>query len=281
VRHSLVPFPDGDFVVVAIIGAGVVGSAVARSLVRSRRKDHIIVTDVRVDRLKELERYGVTVTTDNRRAAKEADIVILCVKPKDVGNVLEEVRNEVKGKLIISVAASVSLDFLRAAAPEARLARAMPNLGILVQESFTAYCASADVPGEDKSKAERLLSALGKVVEVDERHMDAITALSGCSPAYLAVIMEAMAQAGLEVGLPGELALTASAQTMVGTGKLILEAGKQPSEIKAMVATPGGVTEEGLKELAKVPVQQAVINAVKAGAEKSRKISKNLVGKVT
>jgi len=281
VRQSLVPFPDGDLVVVAIIGAGVVGSAVARSLVRSRWKDHIIVTDVRVDRLKEFERHGVTITTDNRRAAKEADIVILCVKPRDVGNVLEEIRNEVKGKLIISMAASVSLDFLRAAAPEARLARAMPNLGILVQESFTAFCTSADMPGEDKSEAVRLLSALGKVVEVDERHMDAITALSGCSPAYLSVIMEAMVQAGLEVGLPGELALTASAQTMVGTGKLVLEARKQPSEIKAMVATPGGVTEEGLKELVKVPVQEAVINAVKAGAEKSRKISKNLVGKVT
>jgi len=267
--------------VVAVIGAGTIGSAIARSLARSICGDRVIATDVRAELLKELEKAGVNVTTDNRRAAKEAKVIILCVKPRDVRNIIEEMRHEVKGKLVISVAAAVSLKLLRKAAPEARLVRAMPNLAVLVQESFTAYCASPEVTNEDKVVAERLLGILGKVIEIDERQMDAITALSGCSPAYLSIVIEALVRAGVDFGLPKDLALAASAQTMIGTGKLILDAQKEPSEIRAMVATPGGMTEEGLKEMAKYPVEQAFFSAVKVGVEKSKRISESLAGKET
>jgi len=267
--------------IVAVIGAGTIGSAVARNLARSSRGDHVIATDVRVELLEDLKKVGVDVTIDNRRAAKEADVIILCVKPRDARYVIEEIRSEVKDKLVISVAAAISLKLLRKAAPEARLVRAMPNLAVLVQESFTAYCASPEVTGEDKVVAERLLGILGKVVEIDETQMDAITALSGCSPAYLSVVIEALVRAGVSVGLPKDLALAASAQTMIGTGRLILDAQKEPSEIRAVVATPGGVTEEGLKEMSKYPVEQAFISAVKVGIEKSKSITEGLAEKET
>jgi len=267
--------------IVAVIGAGTIGSAVARNLARSSRGDHVIATDVRVELLEDLKKVGVDVTIDNRRAAKEADVIILCVKPRDARYVIEEIRSEVKDKLVISVAAAISLKLLRKAAPEARLVRAMPNLAVLVQESFTAYCASPEVTGEDKVVAERLLGMLGKVVEIDETQMDAITALSGCSPAYLSVVIEALVRAGVGVGLPKDLALAASAQTMIGTGRLILDAQKEPSEIRAVVATPGGVTEEGLKEMSKYPVEQAFISAVKVGIEKSKSITEGLAEKET
>jgi len=200
----------------------------------------------------------------------------LCVKPKDVEKVIKEIRNEIKGKLILSMAAALGLDFLAKTAPEAKFVRAMPNIAILVQESFTAYSIGSNVTLEDKDRTEKLLSALGKTVEIDERQMDALTALSGCAPAYLSVILEAMTHAGSETGLPRELALVASAQSMIGTGKLVLETEKAPSEIKDMVTTPGGVTVEGLRELDKVPIRHAFISAIKAATEKSKKMSQSL-----
>ncbi len=258
-------------IAVAVIGGGVIGEAVARNLISSGYD--VIVSEKRVERVKDLEKTGLNVTTDNVAAASRAEIVILCVKPKDVEGVLKEVREEIKNKVVISLAAAITLDFLRRIAPEARFIRAMPNLAIIVRESFIAYCLSSDLSSEDLKKAIGVLSALGSANEVDESHMDAITALSGCAPAYLSLIAEAMMYAGLEVGLERNLALTLAAQAMVGTGKLILKGRRAPSEIRDMVTTPGGVTIEGLFELEKFPIRHAFMSAVKAAAEKSRRIT--------
>jgi len=266
---------------VAIIGAGIIGSAIVKSLLQSGYEGRIIATRRHIEAIRDFEKLGVNVTDDNKRAAREADIIVLCVKPKDVEKVIKEVRNEIKGKLIISMAAALGLDFLAKTAPEAKLVRAMPNIAILVQESFTAYSIGSNVTLEDKDRTEKLLSALGKTVEIDERQMDTVTALSGCAPAYLSLILEAMTYAGLEAGLTRELALAASAQSMIGTGKLVLEAQKTPSEIKDMVATPGGVTVEGLRELEKVPIRHALMSAIEAATEKSKKISQGLTGRDT
>jgi len=263
--------------VVAVIGAGVIGSAVAKALVENAVDDRIIATDNRVEQLVELEKEGIETTTDNKKAATIADAIILCVKPKDIKTVLAEIRNEIKSKLVLSIVAAVDLSMLKKAAPEARFVRAMPNLAILVRESFTVYCTGADVTSKDKSMIKKILGALGTFVEIEEDKMDAVTALSGCAPAYLTSLMEAIVHGGTEVGLPADLALVASAQSMVGTGKLILKARKSPAEIMKMVATPGGVTEEELKELAKYPLQQAFLSTLQAGTEKSRKISQSLV----
>ncbi|MBS7634078.1 pyrroline-5-carboxylate reductase [Candidatus Bathyarchaeota archaeon] len=258
-------------ITVAVIGGGVIGEAVARNLVSSGYD--VIVSEKRVERVKDLKKTGLNVTMDNLAAASRAEMVILCVKPKDVEGVLKEIREEIKNKVVVSLAAAITLDFLRKIAPEARFIRAMPNLAIIVRESFIAYCLSPDLSSEDLKKAIGVLSALGSANEVDESHMDAITALSGCAPAYLSLIAEAMMYAGLEVGLERNLALTLAAQAMIGTGKLILKGRRVPSEIRDMVTTPGGVTIEGLFELEKFPIRHAFMSAVKAAAEKSRRIT--------
>jgi pyrroline-5-carboxylate reductase len=262
--------------IVSVIGAGVIGSAVARALVEKADGYHIIATDNRVEQFAELEKAGVETTTDNQKAAAAADTIILCVKPKDVKAVLAEIRNGIKGKLVLSIAAAVRLDLLKRTAPEARFVRAMPNLAILVRESFTAYCTDSNVTSKDEATIKKIFSALGTYVKIEEDKMDAITALSGCAPGFLAFLMEAIIQGGTEIGLPADLALAASAQSMVGTGKLILEVKKSPAEIMKMVATPGGVTEEELMELTKYPIQQAFLSSLQAGTAKSKKISQSL-----
>jgi len=262
--------------VVAVIGAGAIGSAVVKGLLKKKAADRVIATRRHVEKLKELEQIGVTVTNDNRKAAAEADVVFVCVKPKDVVKVLGEIKEHVKNKLVVSMAAAVSLEVLKKAAPEAKFVRAMPNIAVLVQHSFIGYCVSEEITDRDKADVEKILGALGRFIEIDEQLMDALTALSGCAPAVLSVILDAMTQAGLETGLPKDLALIASAQSMVGTGKLILEAGKTPSKIREIVTTPGGVTEEELKELRKFPVTHALVSAIKVGETKAKKISNRL-----
>ncbi len=258
---------------VAVIGAGVIGTALVKSLLKSRYEGKIIATDLRFERLAELKKLGVATTSDNKEAAKEAAVTIICVKPKDVVKVLAEMKDEVKGKLVISFAAAVRLSILKKIVPEAHLVRAMPNIAIMVQESLTAYSTDPEMAPEVKGKAQQILSKLGRFIEVEEGYMDAITGLSGCAPAYLSIILEALTYAGLEVGLPRDLALLSAAQSMIGTGKLVLEAEKHPAEIRDMVTTPGGVTIEGLRELEKVPIRHAFMRAIKAATAKSRRIS--------
>ena len=262
--------------IVSVIGAGAIGSAVARSLTESRIVDYIIASRRHVEKIQELEKIGVRVTSDNRRAAGEADIVIVCVKPKDVEKVLREIRDEIKGKLVISMAAAVSLGFLKKIAPEARFVRVMPNLAILVRESFSAYSADTDVSSREKTEVEKILKALGRYAEIDERMMDVITALSGCAPGYLSFIIKAIVEACIKEGLPEDVALIAAAQSMIGTGRLILEEELSISEIIRRVATPGGVTEEELKGMEKDEVARGIESAIKAGITKSKRISEEL-----
>lgn len=262
--------------VIAIIGGGVIGGAVAKNLA-SNGYD-IIVAEKRAERILELESMGLKATADNKMAAKKAEIIILCVKPRDVESVLKEISDEIKGKILISLAAAVTVNYLKKIAPEAKIVRAMPNLAIMVGESFTAYTAEPGLRPEELDRAIKILKVFGKVEKIDEEYMDAITALSGCAPAYIALIAEAMMYAGLEVGLERDLALKIAAQAMIGTGKIMLEERRTPSQIRDMVTTPGGVTIEGLFELEKFPIRHAFISAIKAATEKSRKITLFLSG---
>lgn len=259
---------------IAVIGGGVIGEAIAKNLVAAGYD--VTVAEKRAERIRELENLGLKVTADNGMAAKSADIIFLCVKPRDVEPALKEIAEESEGKIIISVAAAASLDFLKKISPKSKFIRAMPNLAIMVRESFTAYSVSPDVSQADLEIAIKVLSVLGKVYMIDESYMDAITALSGCAPAYLALIAEAMMYAGLNIGLERELSLKIAAQAMIGAGKLILEGGRSPSQIRDMVTTPGGVTVSGLFELEKVPIRHAFMSAVKAAMEKSREISSRI-----
>jgi pyrroline-5-carboxylate reductase len=262
---------------IAVIGAGVIGGAIVKSLLKKGYKSRIIATRRKIEKLRELEILGAIITTDNREAAKNADIIFLCVKPNDVGKVLKEISGEVEGKLIISTAATIPLEFYKKIVPKAKFVRTMPNIAVLVQEAFTAYSCDKDVTLDDKKKLEEILNIMGISQEVEERHMDAITALSGSGPGYISIIIEALMYAGLRVGLPRDLSLNSSAQTVLGTGKLILETREHPAKIKDMVTTPGGTTIEAIYELEGSQIRQALMKAVKEATKKCKTIREEIV----
>jgi pyrroline-5-carboxylate reductase len=260
---------------VAVIGAGVIGGAIAKSLNAGGRR-RVIATRRVVSNAKELADLGVEVTTDNRRAAKAADVIFLCVKPGDVSKTLGEISAEVAGKLVISTAATVPLSFYGRHAPKARFVRAMPNIAVLVNEAFTGFCCGEGVTDEDRRRVRALFEEVGTCAEVEEKHMDAITALSGSGPGYLSIIIEGLMYAGLRVGLPRDLALMSSAQTVLGTGKLVLELKENPAKVKDMVTTPGGTTIEAIYELEGSQIRPALMRAVKEATERSRAIREML-----
>ena len=259
---------------IAVIGAGVIGGAIAKSLLKSGYDGEIIAADMQSEKIGDLEKLGITVTSDNKKAARESEIIFLSVKPNIVKTVLKEISKEVEGKLVISTAAAVTIGFCKRIVPKARFVRIMPNLAILVQESFTAYCCDDDVTREDREKVKEILGVMGVHREVEERHMDAITAVSGSGPGYLSVILEALIYAGLKVGLPRDLALVSAAQAVLGTAKLVLESGQTASQIRDMVTTPGGTTIEAIYELEGGEVRQALVRAVEAATRKSETIRK-------
>jgi len=261
---------------IAILGAGMMGGAITKSLLKNGYKGTITATDCSLDRIKEMKACGACTVEDNRKAAAEADIIFVCVKPNDVEKLLKEISKETKGKIVISIAATLPLAYLKKTLPDTKFIRAMPNLAILVQAAYTAYCCTENVTAKDKDKVTNLLNMMGKSEEVDEKYMDAITGLSGSGPGYLSIIAEAMIYGGLKVGLPRNIALNASAQTMLGTAKLILDLQETPAKIKDMVTTPGGTTIEAIYALEGSQVRQALMQAIEAATLKSQKIREKI-----
>ncbi len=261
---------------IAVIGVGMMGGAIVQSLMKSGYSGKITAVDIQPEKLKEQEKIGVAVSTDNRKAAAAADIVFICVKPTNVKSVLTQINSSVKSKLVISIAATVPLKFLKKFVPYAKIVRIMPNVAALVQASYTAYCCGDNVTKQDKEKVKSLLNRMGVCEEVDEKYMDAVTALTGSGPGYISIIIEALMYAGLKVGLPRKVALYGSAQTVLGTGKLVLDLQEHPAKIKDMVTTPGGTTIEAIYELEGSSIRQALMRAVEEAAKKSHIIREKL-----
>ncbi|TET25651.1 MAG: pyrroline-5-carboxylate reductase [Candidatus Bathyarchaeum sp.] len=259
---------------IAVIGVGVIGGAIINSLLKSGYEGKVTAAEIQLEKVRELEKLGIAVTSDNRKAAKESDVVFLCVKPNVLKTVLKEIRKEVEGKLVVSTAAAVTVGFCKRVVPKARFVRIMPNVAILVQESFTAYCCDDDVTKEDREKIKEVLDVMGRSMEIEERYMDAVTAVSGSGPGYLSVIVEALTYAGLKVGLPRDLALISAAQAVLGTAKLVLETGQSAAQIRDSVTTPGGTTVEAIYEVEGSGIRQALMRAVEAATKKSEKIRK-------
>jgi pyrroline-5-carboxylate reductase len=264
---------------VAVIGAGVIGGAIVKCILRSKITESVIATRRNLDTLIPLADLGANISDNNNVAAREADVVFLCVKPNDIEHVLGEIREEVKGKLVISSAAVIPLETLEAIEPEARYVRTMPNIAAMAGESFTAYSMGSTTLLEDKSTVESLLRTMGICMEIEEKYMDAVTGLSGSGPAFVAIVIEALTYAGLRVGLPRELSKVASAQSVLGAAKLIMENICTPSEITEMVTTPGGTTIEGIYQIEDGKLRTALMNAVQAATEKSSNIRGNRLKK--
>jgi len=174
------------------------------------------------------------------------------------------------------VAATVPLRFLLKHVSDAKVVRIMSNLGALVQAAYTAYCCETNVTAEDKEKVKTLLNMMGICDEVEEKYMDAITAVSGSGPGYLSIIIEAMTYAGLKVGLPRNIALTCAAQTVMGTGKLVVDLNEEPSKIKDMTTTPGGTTIEAIYQIEQSQIRSAMIRAIEEATKKSQAIREKL-----
>lgn len=260
-------------ITVAVIGAGTIGSAVAKALVNQDFIRRVIATRRSLSKLEGLKNHGIEVTSDNKKAAKESDVIILSIKPKDVKEVLLEICPEIEKKLVISLAAALSLEFLQEMCPKAKFIRAMPNIALLVRESFTAYAVGKDVNEEELEIAERIFNAFGKFVRVEEKYLDAITGLSGSGPAYASILLEALMYGGLYVGLPRDLSLIAAAQTILGTARLVIDLNMHPAEIRDMVITPGGTTIEGIYEIEDSNIRTAIIRAVDTATKKSKILS--------
>ena len=261
---------------IAVIGAGMMGGAIVKSLLKSGYSGKITAVDIKPEKLEEQKKLGVAVSTDARKAAADADIVFICVKPAAVKTVLTQINSTVKGKLVISIAATVPLKYVKKFVPEAKIVRIMPNVAALVQASYTAYCCGENVTKQDKEKVKSLLNRMGVCEEIDEKYMDAITALTGSGPGYIAVIIEALMYAGLKVGLPRNVALYGAAQTVLGTGKLVLDLQEHPAKVKDMVTTPGGTTIEAIYELEGSSIRQALMRAVEEASKKSNLIRDKL-----
>jgi pyrroline-5-carboxylate reductase len=261
---------------ISVIGTGMMGGSIIRSLIKGGYKGKIIAADFMTDKLTQLRALGAVTTLDNHKAASEADIVFICVKPGDIEKVLKEISKEVKDKLLVSSAATVPIWWLKKNVPEARVVRIMPNVAVLVQASYTAFCCGEEVNQEDKEKIRGILSMMGVCEEMDEKYMDAITGLSGSGPGYLSIIAEALTYAGLKVGLPRNIAEKAAAQNMLGTAKLILDLREQPAKIRDMVTTPGGTTIEAIYELEGSKVRQTLMRAVEQATRKSALIREKI-----
>ncbi len=256
---------------IAVIGAGTIGKAIARSL----KKHNVIATRRRTEKIDHLKEYGIEVTHDNTYAAEKADIILLCVKPKKIPHILKEIKPSVKNKILISFAAAIEIDLIKRIVPHSKIVRAMTNVGVIVHEGFTVYV-TEDLTEKEKKIIEALFSNIGEYEKVEEEYMDALTGLSGSGPAFVFTILEALMYAGLKTGLPRELALNAAIHTVIGSSKLISETGTHPSQLKDKVVTPGGTTIEGIFELEESKVRTALIKAVEAATKKAAIIATTL-----
>ena len=201
-------------------------------------------------------------------------MLLLAVKPDQVADVLEEVGGEfTEKKLLVSIAAGVTLARLEGGLGSgARVIRVMPNTPALVSASATAYALGKNATAEDGRLAQKLFSAIGVAFQLKESLLDAVTGLSGSGPAYVYLIIEALSDGGVAAGLPRDVATKLTAQTVLGSAKMALETGLHPGALKDMVTSPGGTTIEGLHELEKAGVRGALMNAVRAASEKSKKL---------
>lgn len=262
---------------IGFIGAGKMATALAQGFVRAGivTASQVIASDVsEAARASFAKEVGSKTTPSNPEVVKFAAVLVLAVKPDQVSHVLAELRDHITGRhCLISIAAGVPLSRLEAGLDTGvRLIRVMPNTPALVGASATAFALGKSALREDGELAQRLFSAVGLALHVKEALLDAVTGLSGSGPAYAYLFIEALSDGGVAAGLPRDAATRLAAQTILGSAKMVLETGLHPGALKDMVTSPGGTTIEGLHELEKGNVRGTVISAVRAAAEKSKKL---------
>jgi pyrroline-5-carboxylate reductase len=254
-----------------IIGLGTMGSALAAAL-RTRGGARVIGTDDHAATARAAaERLGIELAAGNKALARESDVVVLCVKPHQARAAVEGIAPELGGKLLISICAAVTTGDLRAwSFDRAAVVRAMPNTPALIGAGMTVLAPGAATTAEQLDTAVQLFGSVGRTAILDETLMDAATGLSGCGPAYVFLIVEALSDAAVKLGIDRATAVLLASQTLLGSAQLILERGVHPAVLKDQVTTPGGCTIDGLVALEDGGLRSTLIAGVVAAANRSR-----------
>jgi pyrroline-5-carboxylate reductase len=264
---------------VAVLGAGKMGGILLQAFLKNNllAPEQIFATVQHGERAKALSaQLGVEVTTDNLTAARQADVILLGVKPIQVPALIEEIRAALtQKKMVLSFAASVMTQTIEEGAGcELAVVRAMPNTPAMLAAGITALCAGRFVSAEQMAVAQKIFQTVGRTVVVDEKHMDAVTGLSGSGPAFLYIIIEALAEAGVNVGLPRDVATLLAAQTTLGSARMVLETGYHPALLKDAVTTPAGCTVDGILELEEGGLRVTLIKAVKRATQRAKELAR-------
>jgi pyrroline-5-carboxylate reductase len=262
---------------IAFLGSGNMAEALVKGLLAAgtAAADEIVCAEPRAERREELKkRHGVGVTASNLDAVKQAQLLVLSVKPQVMDALLDEIAPAVDhSKLVISIAAGVPIAALaRRLGAGARIVRTMPNTPALVGEGATALARGPHATEADLGQAVALFEAVGTAVVVEEHLLDAVTGLSGSGPAFVFLAVEALADGGVKMGLPRHVALALAAQTVVGSGRLVLETGDHPGKLKDQVTSPAGTTIAGVHALEAAGFRAALIAAVEAATKRSREL---------
>ena len=262
---------------VAVIGAGKMGEAIISGLLKSgayNPKDIWAVEIVESRQKYMTQTYKVKCDDKTKKAVAFGDVIIIAVEPGVVGKVLEQVGPVMKPRrTLVSIAAGVTLDYLQSNLPkEVPLVRVMPNQACLVNEAMITFCPSENTTEEQVKMVTEVLSLLGKVLPLEEKYLNLATGLVGSGPAYIFLIIEALADAGVRLGLPKEISTILAAQTTLGAAKMVVETGEHPAKLKDKVATPGGTTVEGLLELERGGLRAVLISAVTKAAQRAREL---------
>lgn len=260
-----------------IIGLGKMGSTLAKGLINAGilKKEQIIGTDISVENFEMNPVYcSIETLNDNIKAVQQCDIVLLSVKPQVIDKVLKEISSFCKEKIVISIASGITINHLERALPSStKIIRAMPNTPILVGEGVIAISKNKNVSDDELDMVKSILESVGKVYVVEEELMDVITALSGSGPAYVYIIIEALADGGVLMGLPRNLSLELATRTVLGSAKMVLESDKHPGELKDMVTSPAGTAIRGIEVLESRGIRGTIMDAVKEATKRSQEIN--------
>jgi len=263
---------------IGIAGVGKMGEALVRGLVVGRvvPPSRILVSDAVPARAQEVaSKYGVGHVPSTGALAERADLLVLAAKPKDMPALVDAIAGRAKeGSLVLTLAAGVRTSFVeRVLKGRARVARMMPNLACAVGEGATAFALGATATDADALAVEEMMGAIGRVIKVEEAHLDAVTGLSGSGPGFIAALAHHMIDGGVRSGLPKDVATRLALQTMKGTAELLLTDGIEPMQLYKMVATPNGTTEAGFKLMESRGVPQSITDAIVAAAKRAEELA--------
>jgi pyrroline-5-carboxylate reductase len=276
--------PLGSVARVAVIGAGKMGETLMRGLVDTNTLEagRLVATARHPERLERVKAMvpGIETSLDNRSAARDANVVLVCVKPQVAASVLADLAPVVgPNQVVLSILASVPTSFLETRlAPGVPVIRAMPNTPTLIGAGMTALCPGRHATGAQLEQARALFAPLGATSFIDEKHFDAVTGLSASGPAFLYIVIESLADGGVKAGLPRNVAIQLAAQTCLGAARMVLETGQHPALLKDAVTTPAGCTIDGILALEEGGLRVTLIKAIVEAARRAGELVREAEG---